>query len=86
MDVSQLRRLKELESENAKLKKMYAELALVHDALQDVVAKKLHSSPGTQSGVGTGHASQTRREWSASLSRAGALPVAAALPPRGARR
>jgi putative transposase len=33
MDVSQLRRLKELEGENAKLKKMYAELALVHHAL-----------------------------------------------------
>jgi len=41
MDVSQLRRLKELEGENAKLKKMYAELALVHHALQDVMAKKL---------------------------------------------
>lgn len=41
LDVSQLRRLKELEGENAKLKKMYAELALVHHALQDVVAKKL---------------------------------------------
>ena len=41
MEVSQLRRLKELEGENAKLKKMYAELALVHHALQDVVAKKL---------------------------------------------
>jgi putative transposase len=38
MEVSQLRRLKELEGENAKLKKMYAELALVHHALQDVVA------------------------------------------------
>jgi putative transposase len=84
MDVSQLRRLKELEGENAKLKKMYAELALVHHALQDVVAK--NSSPGTQSGVGAGHASQARGEWSASLSRAGALPVIAALPPRGARR
>jgi putative transposase len=41
MDISQLRRLKELEGENAKLKKMYAELALVHHALQDVVSKKL---------------------------------------------
>jgi putative transposase len=40
MDVSQLRRLKELEGENSKLKKMYAELALVHHALQDVVTKK----------------------------------------------
>lgn len=41
MDVSQLRRLKELEGENAKLKKMYAELALVRYALQDVMSKKL---------------------------------------------
>jgi len=41
LDASQLRRLKELESENAKLKKMYAELSLTHHALQDAVAKKL---------------------------------------------
>jgi putative transposase len=41
MEVSQLKQLKELQSENAKLKRMYAELALVHNALQDVVAKKL---------------------------------------------
>ena len=41
MDIAQLQRLKTLESENAKLKKMYAELALVHHALQDVVEKKL---------------------------------------------
>ena len=41
MDASQLKQLKELQSENAKLKRMYAELALVHNALQDVVAKKL---------------------------------------------
>ncbi len=41
MDVSQLRRLKDLEAENAKLKRMYADLALTHHALQDVIAKKL---------------------------------------------
>ncbi|MCC8996723.1 MAG: transposase [Nitrosomonas sp.] len=40
MDVSQLGQLRALQAENAKLKKMYAELA-VHDALQDVVEKKL---------------------------------------------
>jgi putative transposase len=40
LDVSQLRRLKELESENARLKKMYAELSLTHHALQDAVEKK----------------------------------------------
>jgi len=41
LDVSQLRRLKELEAENARLKKMYAELSLAHHALQDAVGKKL---------------------------------------------
>jgi putative transposase len=41
LDVSQLRRLKELEAENARLKKMYAELSLAHHALQDAVEKKL---------------------------------------------
>ena len=39
MDVSQLRRLKELETENARLKRMYADLSLTHHALQEVVAK-----------------------------------------------
>ena len=41
MDSSQLKRLKELEQENARLKKMFAELSLVHEALKDVVEKKL---------------------------------------------
>lgn len=41
MEVSQLRRLKELEIECSRLKKMYADLALEHHALKDVVAKKL---------------------------------------------
>ncbi len=41
MDASQLKQLKELQAENAKLKKMYAERALMHNALQDVAAKKL---------------------------------------------
>ena len=41
MDASQLRRLKELEGENARLKKMYAELSLTHHALQDAVEKRL---------------------------------------------
>lgn len=41
MEVSQLRRLKELENECSRLKKMYADLALEHHALKDVVAKKL---------------------------------------------
>ena len=41
LGVSQLRRLKELEGENARLKKMFAELSLAHHALQDAVEKKL---------------------------------------------
>lgn len=41
MDVSQLRKLRDLEQENSKLKRMYSELALEHHALKDVVSKKL---------------------------------------------
>jgi putative transposase len=41
MDVSQLRRLKDLETENSRLKRMYADLSLTHQALQDAVDKKL---------------------------------------------
>ena len=41
MDPSQLKRLKELEDENARLKKMYAELSLIHNAYKDAVEKKL---------------------------------------------
>jgi putative transposase len=41
MDASQLKRIRELEEENSKLKRMYAELSLVHHALMDAVEKKL---------------------------------------------
>ena len=41
MNASQLRRLKELESENAKLKRLYAESSLANMALKDVIEKKL---------------------------------------------
>ena len=41
LSVSELKRIKELERENARLKKMHAELSLVHDALKDAVEKKL---------------------------------------------
>jgi putative transposase len=40
MDGQQLKRLKELEEENRKLKKMYAELALDNTMLKDVLSKK----------------------------------------------
>lgn len=41
MDVSELKRVKELEAENSKLKRMYAELALMNEVLKDVIEKKL---------------------------------------------
>ncbi len=41
MEAADIRRLKDLEEENAKLKRMYAELALVNAALKDVIEKKL---------------------------------------------
>jgi len=41
MEVSELKKYKELEIENSKLKKMYAELSLLHYALKDAMEKKL---------------------------------------------
>ena len=41
MSVSDLKRLKELEEENRRLKHMYAELSLDHKVLKDIVEKKL---------------------------------------------
>lgn len=41
MEVSQVRRLKELEEENRKLKHMYADLALDNRILKEVIEKKL---------------------------------------------
>ena len=41
LEVKELKRMKELEEENARLKKMFAELSLVHHALKDAVEKKL---------------------------------------------
>jgi len=41
METSDVKRLKDLEEENAQLKRMYANLSLVHEALKDAVAKKL---------------------------------------------
>jgi putative transposase len=39
--VSELKRLRELEAENAKLKRMYAELAMENSAIKDVLNRKL---------------------------------------------
>ena len=40
MEVNQLRRLKDLESENRRLKQLYAEAMLDNKALKDVLTKK----------------------------------------------
>lgn len=41
MEIGDLKRLKSLEEENAKLKRMYAELALDHELAKEIIAKKL---------------------------------------------
>jgi putative transposase len=41
MELSDLRRLKQLEDENRKLKNMYADLSLEHRILKEVIEKKL---------------------------------------------
>ena len=40
MDASEIKRLKELEEENAKRKRMYADMALENTALKDLIVKK----------------------------------------------
>lgn len=40
MEVSDIKRLKELENENQRLKQMYADLSLEHRVLKDVIEKK----------------------------------------------
>jgi putative transposase len=41
MDASELKRVKELETENGRLKRLYADLALENAAMKDLIAKKL---------------------------------------------
>lgn len=41
MEVSDIKRLKELDEENQRLKRMFADLSLKHEALKDIVEKKL---------------------------------------------
>lgn len=41
METSDIKRLKELEDENRRLKQMYANLSLEHTILKDVIEKKL---------------------------------------------
>ena len=41
MEASDVKRLRELEAENSRLKRMYAELSLDHQILKEVIEKKL---------------------------------------------
>jgi putative transposase len=41
MEASDLKRMKEMEAENAKLKRMYADLALENAAMKELIIKKL---------------------------------------------
>lgn len=41
LEASELKRLKDMEAENSKLKRMYADLALENTALKDLIEKKL---------------------------------------------
>jgi len=41
LEASDVKRLKELETENQRLKHMYADLSLEHQILKDIVEKKL---------------------------------------------
>ena len=41
MSANELKKVKELEAENSKLKRMYAELALENAAIKDVLSRKL---------------------------------------------
>ena len=41
MEAADIRRLRELEEENRRLKQMYAELSLEHRILKEVLEKKL---------------------------------------------
>ena len=41
MEAYDIRRLKEMEDENRGLKQMFADLSLKHEALKDIVEKKL---------------------------------------------
>ena len=41
LQVNELKRMKELEQENSKLKKMYAEISMENYALKDLITKKL---------------------------------------------
>jgi putative transposase len=48
MQPPEMRRLKQLEDENAKLKKIAADLSLDREMLQDVISRNVSSAPPLQ--------------------------------------
>lgn len=46
MELSELKRLRQLEDENTRLKKMYATLSMDHELLKEVLEKKYHVDLG----------------------------------------
>lgn len=51
MEASEPKRVKELESENAKLKRLYAEMALGNAAMKDLIAKNCRAGAETRGGA-----------------------------------
>jgi putative transposase len=47
---TEMRRLKQLEDENAKLKRIVADLSLDKEMLQDAIRRKLEACPAAQAG------------------------------------
>jgi len=54
MEASDVKRLKELEEENAKLKKMFADVSLENNAIKELVAKRVGDSRETRMRQHTG--------------------------------
>jgi hypothetical protein len=50
MDGVELRRLKSLESENLRLKRMYSELALDHQLAKEIIGKRSEAMPKEEDG------------------------------------
>ena len=65
MEASDIKRLRELEQENRRLKQMYADISLENRALKDVIAK--NSEAGGETGTGGLHSGRTRDEYQESM-------------------